>query len=88
MVNQMTPTPLFEWDADVPGNAYVYDGHKTWYLTGIKDISIEEPNLQPVSDNGLVTFNLTFNYDFTDNGKPNDNAPDSVRPDLHTGGEG
>lgn len=72
-----------EWDVKNPSNAYVSDGKRLWYLTDIKDIRIESPELQPVHDS-VVTYSMTFHYEFTVKGKENDNAPDSVRPDLHT----
>ena len=75
----------FFWDAENPRNGYLYSGDKVWYLTGIHDIRIEGPDIEQVPENGMVTVNLTFNYDFTDNGKPNDNASNSLGQDLHTG---
>lgn len=50
-------------------------------------VSVDDPNCQSCPP--VVTMDVTFNFDFlTENGKPNDNAPDSVRPDLHTDGKG
>lgn len=78
----------FYWDELNPRNGYLYSGDKVWYLTGIKDFRIEGPDIEQLPETGLITVSLSFNYDFTENGKPNDNAPDSVRPDLHTDGKG
>ena len=47
-------------------------------------VSVEMDSLTDTSA-PIIDMNITFNYDFiTDSGNTNDNAPDSVRPNLYS----